>query len=45
MYKTKIDSQIWKTKLWLPEEIVGGAGDKLGVWDSHIHTIVYEIDK
>ena len=22
-----------------------GAGDKLGVWDIHIHTITYKIDK
>ena len=23
----------------------GGGGDKLGVWDQHIHTTIYKIDK
>ena len=34
--KTEIDSQIQKTKVWLPKGIaVGGGqgGDKLGAWD------------
>ena len=32
IYKTEIESQMWKTNLWLPRGKVG-AGDKLGDWD------------
>ena len=36
----KIDSQTSKTKVWLPKG-TGGERDGLGVWDLHMHTIVY----
>ena len=42
IYKTETDSQ--KTNLWLPKGKREG-WDKLGVWDSEIHTTVYKIDK
>ena len=32
IYDTETDSQISKTKLWLPKGKRGG-GDKLGAWD------------
>ena len=28
--------------LWLPVERVGGRG-RLGVWDSHVHTLIFKI--
>ena len=36
IYKTEIESQTWKTNLWLSKEMVlvwGGDIKKLGVWD------------
>ena len=33
IYKTEINSQTWKTILWLPEGIAGWEGDILGDWD------------
>ena len=33
IYKTKIDSQTYKTNLLLLKGIVELGGDKLGVWD------------
>ena len=43
--KIDTDSQIQKRKenLMVTKEMVGG--DKLGVWDKHIHTTIYKIDK
>ena len=32
IYKTEIDSQTYKTNLWLPKR-KGGVGDKLGIWE------------
>ena len=40
IYKTEIESQMWKINLWLPG---WGGGDKLGDWDWHIHMTIYEI--
>ena len=37
------DSQTSKPNLWSPKG-KGWGRDKLGVWDSHIHTIRYKID-
>ena len=42
IYKTEIESQMYKTVLWLP----GGkrGEEKLEDWELHIHTTVYKID-
>ena len=37
IYKIEIDPQTWKTNMVTKGERLGR--DKLGVWDSHIHTI------
>ena len=37
-------TQTSKTNLWLPKG-KGGGRDKSGVWDKHIHTTIYKIDK
>ena len=45
-YKTETDSQTEKPNLWLPKgKRGGGRRDKLGVWDQHIQTTIYKIDK
>ena len=36
IYKTEIDPQTQKTNM-----VTKGEGDKLGVWDEHIHTTNY----
>ena len=36
IYKMETDSQTQKTNLWLPKG-KGWAGDKLGIWEQHIH--------
>ena len=33
-----------KANFWLPKG-EGGGRDKLGIWDQHIHTTAYKIDK
>ena len=38
--RTETDSQSLKTNLWLPKG-TGGEEDGLGVWDWHMHTVVY----
>ena len=38
--RTEIDSQTLK-HLWLPKETVWGQGNRLGVWNWHVHTEVY----
>ena len=43
IYETEIDSQTQKTNLRLPREM--GEGDKLEIWDWHIHTTMYKIGK
>ena len=43
IYKEEIDSQAWKTNLWLPEG-KGRDKGKLGVWDYHIHTTIYKTE-
>ena len=42
IYKTETDLQILKTNLWLPKMKVCVVGNKLGVWDEHTHTTVYD---
>ena len=42
IYKIEIYSQMQLTNLQLPKG--KGVGDKLEVWDQHIHTTVYKID-
>ena len=42
IYKIEIYSQMQLTHLQLPKG--KGVGDKLEVWDQHIHTTVYKID-
>ena len=32
-------------KFMVPKGDSGGGGNKLGVWDKHIHTTIYKIDK
>ena len=32
IYKTEVESQMWKTNLWLPKG-KGGGREKLGDWD------------
>ena len=36
----KQTQQTFKTNLWLPKW-TGGGRDELGVWDWHMHTIIY----
>ena len=43
IYKSDTDSQTSKTNLWLPKG-EGEGRDKLGVWDWHMHVIVYGMD-
>ena len=45
IYKTEIESQMWKTNLWLPRGKGSGEWDTLGVWDLRIYTIVHRIHK
>ena len=33
-----------RKQTWLPKE-KGGGRDKLGIWELHIHTNIYKIDK
>ena len=40
MCRTETDSQTLKN-LWLPKGAGGGSGDRLGVWDWHMHTALY----
>ena len=42
IYKTEIESWMYKTNWWLPGETVWR--DKLGDLDWHIHTIIYKTD-
>ena len=44
IYKRETDSQTQKTNLWIPKG-KGEESDKLGIWEQHIHTAVYNIDK
>ena len=44
IYKTETESQTYKTNLWFHRESLEG-GDKLGVWDWHIHTTKFKMDK
>ena len=41
--RTETDPQISKTNLRLPKEKHGGE-DKLGAWDGHAHTTIYNIE-
>ena len=41
IYKTEIESQMYKEHLWLPRG--KGGRDKLGDFDWHIHTATYKI--
>ena len=41
IYETEINSQTLNTSL---PKGKGGVGDGLGVWDWHMHTIVYSMD-
>lgn len=41
IYKTEIDSQIYRTDLWLPKVGVG----RLAVWDQQMQSIIYRMDK
>ena len=43
IYKTGTDSQTWGTNLQLPRA-KGGVEDRLGVWDGHVHTAVFNMD-
>ena len=45
IYKTEKDSQTSKTNLWLPNKVERWGIDKLGVWDLHIHSTIYIINK
>ena len=45
IYKTETDSQTQKTNLWLPNKVERWGIDKLGVWDLHIHSTIYIINK
>ena len=46
IYKTKTNSQIQRTDLWLAGGVEWGKGRKgLGVWDWQIPTIIYGMDK
>ena len=39
---TETDSQILKANLWLPKGTGGGGErDGLGVWDWHMHIVLY----
>ena len=40
MYRREKDSQTLQKNLWLPKG--WGGRDELGVWDWHIHVVVYE---
>ena len=42
IYKTETDLQILKTNLWLPKVKVCVGGNKLGVWDEHAYTTIYD---
>ena len=44
IYKTEIGSQMEKTNLQLPKGVKVEGAYKLGGWDWHIHTNIYEID-
>ena len=39
-YKTERDSQTYKVNLWLP-----GWKDSEGVWDGHVHSAIFKMDK
>ena len=41
--KQKTDSQ--RKQIYGYQRGKGGERDKLGVWDEHIHTAIYKIDK
>ena len=41
--RTETDSQTLKNHLWFPKGTGGGGRDRLGVWDWHMHTVVYAI--
>ena len=42
IYKTEVDSQTQKTTYGYQRE---WGREKLGVWNEHIHTTIYKIDK
>ena len=44
-YKTKADSQSSRTNLWLPVEGRWRGRDSSGVWDGHIHSAIFKVDK
>ena len=43
IYKTEIESQMYKTNLWLPRG-QGGRGIKWEIGTDNIHTTIYKID-
>ena len=43
IYKTETDSE-FENKLTVTKGESWGHRDELGVWDSHVHTIVYGMD-
>ena len=43
LYRTEKDPQISKTNLRLPKE-KHGREDKLGAWDGHAHTTIYNVE-
>ena len=45
IYKTEIDSQTWKTNLWLPRGKGRGGGGINWEFGINIHTTIYKIDK
>ena len=43
IYKTEVESHMWKRNLWSPG-VGGGRGEEEGDLDWHIHTTVYKTD-
>ena len=41
-YKTEIESQMYRTNLWLPRGTA--QRDKFGELDQHIHITMYKVD-
>ena len=45
IYKTETYSQTKRMNLCLPGEKGAGEGDRLVVWNWHVHTAIFKIDK